>query len=139
MDAVEPEVSLRLLHVAVAVPNLDDAAEALSRLGLKVGHREIISEQGVEILSLSGGEVALELLRPLRADSPIGKFLARRGPGLHHIALAVPDLPAALDRMRRNGVQLIDERPRHGGGGRQIAFLHPRSTAGVLVELVQVT
>jgi methylmalonyl-CoA epimerase len=83
------------------------------------------------------GDTGIELLAPLHADSPVGKFLSERGPGLHHVAYRVPDLPAALDRCRRAGLELVDQQPRYGAGGHRVAFLHPRGTGRVLTELIE--
>jgi methylmalonyl-CoA/ethylmalonyl-CoA epimerase len=90
---------------------------------------------GARIAAVQSGESLIELLEPAAPDSPIGKYLARRGPGIHHICIAVPNIDAALERCRAAGIQLIDEQPRLGAEGKRIAFLHPRSTGGVLVEL----
>jgi len=100
-------------------------------------HREVLEDQGVEVVLLACGGQQVELLAPLRADSPVGKFLAERGPGLHHTAYRVPDLVAALAECREAGLELVDEAPRRGAGGHWVAFLHPRSTGRVLVELIE--
>jgi methylmalonyl-CoA/ethylmalonyl-CoA epimerase len=125
-------------HIGVAVENLD-AAIAIHRdtYGMSLVHRETIEEQGVEAALLDIGSSHVELLAPLGADTPVGRFLAKRGPGLHHVAYRVDDLAAALDDLRVAGVRLIDEEPRTGIRGSQVAFLHPASAAGVLTELVQ--
>ncbi|GAB4258898.1 MAG: methylmalonyl-CoA epimerase [Thermoleophilia bacterium] len=128
----------RIDHLGVAVADLD-AALALYEggLGLRVRHREVLEEQGVEAVALQIGESTIELLRPTRADSPVGRFLAEKGPGIHHLAYAVDDIEAALAELKAGGVRLIDETPRIGLGGTKIAFIHPKSTYGVLSELVQ--
>jgi len=125
-------------HIGVAVADLD-AAIALHRdtYGMPLVHRETIASQGVEAALLDVGESHLELLAPLGGDTPVGRFLAKRGPGLHHVAYRVDDVAAALDEARAAGLRLIDEAPRTGIRGSQVAFLHPDSSGGVLTELVQ--
>jgi len=126
-------------HVAIAVHDLDATLDAFANLfGLVPISREVVASQGVEESMLAIGGSHLQLLQPLGADTPVGRFLAKRGEGLHHIALAVPDIEAALDHLREQGASLIDERPRRGGGGHRIAFIHPSVVAGTLVELVEV-
>ena len=125
-------------HVGVAVEDLD-AAIALHEqtYGLQLAHREVVEDQGVEAVLLDVGESHVELLRPLQPDSAVGRFLATRGPGLHHVAYRVADIEAALDALRDRGLQLIDETPRTGIRDSRVAFVHPRSTGGVLTEIVQ--
>jgi methylmalonyl-CoA epimerase len=125
-------------HVGVAVEDLD-AAIALHEqtYGLALAHREVVEEQGVEAVLLDVGASHVELLRPLQPDTAVGRFLASRGPGLHHVAYRVGDIDAALDALRDRGVQLIDETPRVGIRDSRVAFVHPRSTGGVLTEIVQ--
>jgi methylmalonyl-CoA/ethylmalonyl-CoA epimerase len=124
-------------HVGVAVDDLGAAIETYARLfGATPEHRATVPDQGVEAASLRVGGSRVELLAALGADTPVGRFGARRGPGLHHVAFAVPDLPAELARLRADGVQLIDEAPRLGLFGLQVAFVHPEATGGVLAELV---
>ena len=124
-------------HIGIAVADLDEALATYSRLfGATLEHRAIVAEQGVEAASLRAGASRLELLRPLGPDTPVGKFLAKRGPGMHHIAFRVDDLAAELERLRAEGAQLIDETPRRGLFGLQVAFVHPEATGGVLAELV---
>ena len=125
-------------HVGVAVDDLD-AAIALHEqtYGLALAHREVVEEQGVEAVLLDVGASHVELLRPLQPDTAVGRFLASRGPGLHHVAYRVGDIHAALDALRDRGVQLIDETPRVGIRDSRVAFVHPRSTGGVLTEIVQ--
>jgi methylmalonyl-CoA epimerase len=128
----------RIDHIGVAVADLD-AALALHEetYGMPVVHRETLEEQGVEAVLLDVGENHVELLRPLAHDTPVGRFLARRGPGLHHVAYQVADLEAALERLRARGVRLIDEVPRTGIRRTRVAFLHPLASGGVLTELVE--
>ena len=125
-------------HVGVAVEDLDAAIALHERTyGLALAHREVVEEQGVEAVLLDVGESHVELLRPLQPDTAVGRFLASRGPGLHHVAYRVDDIDAALDALRDRGVQLIDETPRAGIRDSRVAFVHPRSTGGVLTEIVQ--
>ena len=125
-------------HVGVAVEDLD-AALALyeGSLEMPVAHRETVTEQGVEAVLLDVGSSHVELLRPLGPDTAVGKFLARRGPGLHHVAYRVDDIDSTLDALRAAGIELIDEQPRVGIRQSRVAFLHPRSTGGVLTEIVE--
>jgi methylmalonyl-CoA/ethylmalonyl-CoA epimerase len=126
----------RIAHVGVAVSDLETAlAFYRDVLGLEPHPPETVD--GATIVSLSLGESEIELLSPDDPDSPIAKFLARRGPGIHHICYRVGDLDAALAACRTAGYQLIDERPRIGVGGRRIAFLHPKATSGILLELTE--
>jgi methylmalonyl-CoA/ethylmalonyl-CoA epimerase len=128
----------RVDHIGIAVEDLDDALALYSgTYGLAVSHRETVAEQGIEAVLLDVGESHLELVAPLRPDTPVGRFLARRGPGLHHVAYQVPDIAAALDALRAAGVRLIDEAPRTGIRGSRVAFLHPSASGGVLTEIVQ--
>lgn len=125
-------------HVAIAVTDLDAALETHRRLyGIEPASREVVTEQGVEEAMLALGGSHVQLLQPLSPESPVGRFLAKRGEGLHHIAYAVADIDAALEHLRRAGAELVDEEPRRGGGGARIAFVHPRSFGGTLVELVE--
>jgi methylmalonyl-CoA/ethylmalonyl-CoA epimerase len=124
----------RIAHVGIAVNDLDKAAAFYRAvLGIEPHPPEIVD--GARILALPFGEAEVELLAPVEADSPVGRFLARRGPGIHHICYRVPDLDAAIEACRAAGYRLVDERPRTGAGGRRIAFLHPKSTDGILLEL----
>ena len=128
----------RIDHIGVAVADLE-AAIALHTgpFGMPLVHRETIAEQGVEAALLDVGESHVELLRPLTDDTPVGRFLAARGPGLHHVAYQVADVAAALGAARMAGLRLIDEAPRTGIRGSRVAFLHPKTAGGVLTELVQ--
>jgi methylmalonyl-CoA epimerase len=128
----------RIDHVGVAVDDLDAALKLYGgAFGMPLAHRETVPEQGVEAVLLDVGEGHVELLSPLSEDSPVGKFLARKGPGLHHVAYSVGDIEAALAELSGNGIELIDSTPRTGIRQSRVAFLHPRSTGGVLTEIVQ--
>lgn len=128
----------RIDHVGVAVSDLDAALELYrDRFALDVAHRETVTEQGVEAVLLDVGENHVELLAPLAADTPVGKFIAKRGPGIHHVAFQVGDIEETLATVREAGLRLIDERPRVGIGDSRVAFLHPKAAGGVLIELVQ--
>ncbi len=121
-------------HVAVAVHSLDEACRLYELLfGTVCSPPEILEAQGVRVTFCG----PVELLEPLAPDTPVGRFLARRGPGLHHVAYRTPDIRGELDRLRQAAVRLIDAQPRTGAGGHLVAFVHPESTGGVLVELVQ--
>jgi methylmalonyl-CoA/ethylmalonyl-CoA epimerase len=128
----------RIDHIGVAVEDLD-AALALyeHEYEMRLVHREVVEQQGVEAVLLDVGENHVELLRPLSADTPVGKFLAKRGPGLHHVAYQTPDIEAELARLGAAGLRLIDSAPRTGIRGSRVAFLHPASSGGVLTEIVQ--
>ena len=128
----------RIEHVAIAVADLDAAVAHYARAwGLEVTHRERVEDQGVEEAMLPLGQSYLQLLAPTGPDTTVGKFLERRGEGLHHIAYEVDDLVAALAALKERGVPLIDERPRRGGRGHLVAFVHPEGNHGLLVELIQ--
>ncbi len=125
-------------HVAIAVHDLDDAIERHRELfGAEPLWREVVEEQGVEEAMIAIGGSFVQLLAPLTATSPVGRFLSKYGEGMHHIAYAVTDIEAALEDMRRQGARLIDETPRLGGRGAKIAFVHPATFAGTLIELVE--
>jgi methylmalonyl-CoA epimerase len=128
----------RIDHIGVAVEDLD-AAIALygESFEMELAHRETVESQGVEAVLLDVGDGHVELLAPLGPDTAVGKYLAKKGPGLHHVAYAVEDIDAALERIAANGIGLIDEKPRTGIRGSRVAFLHPRSTGGVLTEIVE--
>jgi methylmalonyl-CoA/ethylmalonyl-CoA epimerase len=128
----------RVDHIGVAVEDLDGALALYGdTFGMTVAHREVVEQQGVEAVLLDVGENHVELLRPLGPDTPVGRFLASRGPGLHHVAYQVGDVQAALSRLREQGVALIDAEPRVGIRGSRVAFVHPRATGGVLTEIVE--
>jgi methylmalonyl-CoA epimerase len=125
-------------HVGIAVASLDEAIPLWEGLlEVSASAREVVNSQDVEVAFLESGSASIELLAPLRPNSPVAQFLERRGPGIHHLAFRVSDLPAALESMREEGYVLVDEEPREGSHGRRIAFLHPRSLNGVLVEFVE--
>lgn len=128
----------RIDHIGVAVEEIESAlAIWRDRFELDLAHREIVEEQGVEAVLLDVGENHVELLAPLGAETPVGRFLAKRGPGLHHVAYQVSDIDAALERLKQMGVALIDEYPRPGIRSSRVAFIHPSATAGVLTEVVE--
>jgi len=125
-------------HIGMAVEDLDEAVERYRRaLGVEPSHRERIEDQGVEEVLFPVGESYIQLLGALAPDTPVGRFVAANGPSMHHVAYRVNDVAAALDALRDDGVRLIDETPRPGSRGTLIAFVHPKSMGGVLVELVQ--
>lgn len=126
----------RIAHIGIAVASIADALPFYRDVLGLVPHAPE-SADGATIVSLPLGETDVELLEPATPDGPIARFLARRGPGIHHVCYRVPDLDQALARCRAAGYQLIDEEPRTGAGGRRIAFVHPRSTAGILCELTE--
>ena len=126
-------------HLGVAVENLDEAVDTYrSVFGAELEHRETMPSQGVEAVAVRVGESRVELLRALADDTPVGRFLAKRGPGMHHVAYAVSDLRGQLDRLAEQGVELVDVEPRAGLFGLEVAFLHPHAMHGVLSELVAV-
>ena len=126
-------------HVAIAVSDLDASIEDFAnRYNLEVLSRERVEEQGVEEAMIAVGGSHIQLIQPLSAMSPVGRFLSRNGEGMHHIAFAVMDIEDALNHLKTIGVELIDESPRIGGGGHKIAFVHPKDLAGTLFELVEV-
>jgi methylmalonyl-CoA/ethylmalonyl-CoA epimerase len=124
-------------HLGVAVEDLDEALATYERLfGAELERREIVEDQGVEAASLRVGTSRVELLTPTGDDTPVGRFLAKRGPGMHHVAYEVDDLPATLEHLAHEGAELIDHEPREGLFGLQVAFVHPDAVHGVLAELV---
>jgi methylmalonyl-CoA/ethylmalonyl-CoA epimerase len=128
----------RIDHIGVAVEDLDAAVDFYNdRFGMAEQHREVVEGQGVEAVLLEIGEGHVELLRPLGPDTAVGKFLASRGPGLHHVAYQTSDIDAALERAKAAGLGLVDETPRIGIRGSRVAFLHPKATGGVLTEIVE--
>ncbi len=128
----------RIDHIGVAVEEIDAALPLWQEhFGMPVVHREVVSEQGVEAVLLDVGENHVELLAPLSPETPVGRFLAKRGPGLHHVAYQVADIDAVLAACRAAGLRLIDEQPRVGIRSSRVAFLHPGTSGGVLTEIVQ--
>ncbi|MFY9221620.1 MAG: methylmalonyl-CoA epimerase [Blastocatellia bacterium] len=129
---------MKINHLGIAVKSLTDSLNFYrDTLGLSVSCTEIVADQGVEVAMLPLGESRIELLQAINPDSPIARFIEKRGPGIHHICIEVDDIVAKLAEMKATGAQLIDETPKKGAGGHLIAFVHPKSTAGVLIELVQ--
>lgn len=128
----------RIDHIGIAVTDLDAALVLYERdYEMKLVHRETVTEQGVEAVLLDVGENHVELLAPLGDDTPVGRFLAKKGPGIHHVAYQTTDIVAELERLAAAGIQLIDTTPRIGIRGSSVAFVHPKSTGGVLTEIVQ--
>ncbi|HEY4278096.1 MAG TPA: methylmalonyl-CoA epimerase [Conexibacter sp.] len=128
----------RIDHIGVAVEDLDAALKTYEdRLVMPVVHREVVEEQGVEAILLDVGEGHVELLAPLGPDTPVGKYLAKKGPGIHHVAYQVEEIESVLASLRAAGMRLIDETPRIGIRGSRVAFVHPSATGGVLTEIVQ--
>ena len=128
----------RIDQIAIAVEDLDEALDFYERaFGLTPQYRERVESDGVEEAMIDVGGVYLQLLQATRDDSPIARYLAKHGPGLHHLGFGVRSVSGALDHLREEGVALIDEAPRPGGGGHTVAFVHPKGTGGVLVELVE--
>lgn len=128
----------RIDHIGVAVQDIEQALPLYrDAFGMDVAHREIVEEQGVEAVLLDVGENHVELLAPLGGDTPVGRFLAKKGPGLHHVAYQVTDIDAALVALKSAGLALIDEQPRIGIRGSRVAFVHPKSTGSVLTEIVE--
>jgi methylmalonyl-CoA/ethylmalonyl-CoA epimerase len=127
----------RIHHLGVAVRDLEEAFDTYSRcFGAELEHREMLAEHGVEAIAIKVGDSRVELLGALAEDTPIGRFLAKRGPGMHHVGYWVDDVAAALTDLAREGATLIDEKPRRGLYGLQVAFVHPDSVHGVLTEVV---
>ena len=128
----------RIDHVGVAVEDLDAAIALYDQTyAMELVHRETVAEQGVEAVLLDVGENHVELLAPLGPDTPVGKFLAKKGPGIHHVAYQVEDIDSVLSSLKEQGLRLIDETPRIGIRGSRVAFMHPRSSGGVLTEIVE--
>jgi methylmalonyl-CoA/ethylmalonyl-CoA epimerase len=129
---------MKIDHIGIATNGIEEAASVYrDALGLSIAETEEVASQKVRVAMLPVGESRIELLEPTTDDSPISKFLARRGPGVHHVAFNVPDIRAALADLKAKGTRLIDEEPRPGAGGCLVAFIHPSSTGGVLIELVE--
>jgi methylmalonyl-CoA/ethylmalonyl-CoA epimerase len=128
----------RIDHIGVAVEQIEPSLELYrDSFKLRIAHREVVSEQGVEAVLLDIGESHVELLAPLGSETPVGRFLAKKGPGLHHVAYQVKDIDATLAALKQAGMKLIDEQPRAGIRGSRVAFMHPGGTGGVLTEIVE--
>lgn len=128
----------KISHIAVIVPDLDEAMNFwVEALGLELSHVEHVEDQAVDVGFLPVGESDIELLKPFTEDSGVAKFLQKKGPGIHHICFEVDDISATLARLKEKGIQLINEEPTIGSGGKKIAFVHPKGTGGVLIELYQ--
>jgi methylmalonyl-CoA epimerase len=128
----------RVDHIGVAVEDIDASLELYERdYGMTLVHREVVSEQGVEAVLLDVGENHIELLAPTGPDTPVGKFIAKKGPGMHHVAYQVDDIEATLAALKQAGLRLIDETPRVGIRNSRVAFLHPKTAGGLLTEIVQ--
>ena len=129
---------MKIDHIGIAVKSIADALKVYEQaLGLKVASYDQVDDQGVRLAMLNVGESCIELLEPIRPDSPIEKFMSRRGEGLHHIAVRVDNIEEALERVKAAGARLIDSTPRRGAHNTRVAFIHPSSTNGVLLELVE--
>ncbi len=136
-SALHAAGSLRLHHIGIVVEDLNAAVASYERLGFTEGERFAVPEQGIEAIVYKAGPGYMELIQPTDPEGAIGRYLAKRGPGTHHVAYAVDDIAVALDLLRAAGVRLIDETPRAGTHGWRIAFIHPESCQGVLTELVE--
>jgi methylmalonyl-CoA epimerase len=131
-------VFTRIDHIGLAVEELEPALELYrDHFKLEVAHREVVADQGVEAVLLDVGENHVELLAPLTEETPVGRFLSRKGPGLHHVAYQVEDIERTLQAIKNAGLELIDQEPRIGIRGSRVAFMHPRATGGTLTELVE--
>ena len=131
-------MKMKIEHIGIATRSIEESLGFWrDALGLEVRHTETVEEQGVHVAMLPAGEPRVELLEPTGPDSPVAKFLEKRGPGIHHVAVRVPDIRAALARLKAGGARLIDEEPRAGAGGCLVAFVHPAAAGGVLLELVE--
>lgn len=130
----------KISHIAVVVPKLEEAMSFwVEALGLELSHVEYVDDQGVDVAFLPAGESDIELLRPVEETSGVARYLEKRGPGMHHICFEVDDIAATLARLKSFNIPLIDETPAIGTGGKKIAFIHPKGTGGVLVELYELT
>jgi methylmalonyl-CoA/ethylmalonyl-CoA epimerase len=129
---------MKVDHIGIATRSIEESLKFWrDALGLEVKHAETVEEQGVNVAMLPAGEPRVELLEPTGPESPVAKFLEKRGPGIHHVAVRVADIRAALARLKREGARLIDDEPRTGVGGCLVAFVHPSAAGGVLLELVE--
>jgi len=130
-------MTFQIDHLGIAVKSLSAAKSIYEKLGLSVSAEETVEHEKVRLVMVPVGESRFELLEPTSEDSTIAKFIAKRGEGLHHVCMKVPDLPAAVERLKKDGVRLVSEEIKVGAGGHQYVFVHPTSTGGVLLELVQ--
>jgi methylmalonyl-CoA epimerase len=130
-------VTFSIDHLGIAVKSLAAAKGIYEKLGLKISAEEVVESEQVRLIMVPVGETRLELLEPLSESSPIAKFIAKRGEGLHHVSLRVPDLSAAVERLKKNGVRLVSDEMKIGAGGHRFVFVHPASAGGVLLELVE--
>jgi methylmalonyl-CoA/ethylmalonyl-CoA epimerase len=138
MDHRRQSLLKKIYHLGYAVEDIEAASRFYEEhFGARVGEPEEVEEQGIVATMFDVGESKIELVQPTRSDSPVGKFLQKKGEGFHHVAFQVEDLEAALAELKENGVELIDEKPRVGAGGTRMAFLHPKDAHGVLTELVE--
>ncbi|PYR99568.1 MAG: methylmalonyl-CoA epimerase [Acidobacteria bacterium] len=129
---------MKIDHIGIAVKSISDAVKVYEQaMGLQVAGYDEVADQGVRVAMLHIGESGIELLEPTRPDSPIEKFMSKRGEGIHHIAVRVDDIEQALERVKASGVRVIDSAPRRGAYNTRVAFIHPSSTHGVLLELVE--
>jgi len=128
---------LKVDHIGIAVSNLEESKKIYEALGLKAEGEEVVEEQKVKVVFFPIGDSEVELLESTSPDGPIAKFIEKNGQGIQHLAFRVPNIEEALEKMKASGVRLIDEKPRYGAGGAKIAFLHPKSTNGVLIELCE--
>jgi len=124
-------------HIGIAVKNLEKACDAFDKLDIKVAGKEVVEEQKVKVAFLPVDNSELELLESISPDGPISKFIEKKGEGIHHIAFKVKNIDKILEKLKKKGVRLIDEKARYGAGGAKIAFLHPKSTNGILIELCE--
>jgi methylmalonyl-CoA epimerase len=130
-------VTFSIDHLGIAVKSLAAAKGIYEKLGLKISAEEVVESEQVRLVMVPVGETRLELLEPLSESSPIARFIAKRGEGLHHVSLRVPDLAAAIERLKKDGVRLVSEEIKIGAGGHRFVFVHPSSAGGVLLELVE--
>ena len=128
---------LKIDHIGIAVKNLEESARLYEMLGIQSTGSEVVAEQKVKVSFFPVGDSEIELLESTSPDGPIARYIEKNGEGIQHLALRVDDIEAALEELKANGIRLIDEKPRYGAGGAKIAFVHPKSTGGILLELSQ--
>jgi methylmalonyl-CoA epimerase len=136
-EAVGHQMSFAIDHLGIAVRSLSDAKAIYEKLGLSLSPEEVVAGENVRVVMVPVGETRLELLEPISDDSVIAKFIAKRGEGLHHISIRVPDIEAAVQKLKSDGTRLVSNEIKIGAGGHRYIFLHPSSTSGVLIELVE--